>query len=76
MGESGGMKRNIEGFHQAARKINDRINNVGDLWRDSNYASLQKQMGKLSKASRAVIEGGERTCASIDKFFSIANERI
>jgi len=76
MSESANLKRNIEGFQQNTRKMGDRINNASDIWKDSNYSSLQKQMGELAKASKSVIENGERACASIDKFFNIASERI
>ena len=76
MGESANIKRNIESFKAASMKIGDRINKAGDIWKDSSYASLQKQMGELAKASKSVIENGERTCGSIDKFFAIAKENI
>jgi len=76
MGRSANLKRNIDGFRLSAKKVSESINKVGDIWKDSNYASLQKQMGELAKASKAVIENGERTCASADKFFEIASEKI
>ena len=60
----------------STRKISEKINSVGDLWRDSNYASLQKQIGELAQNSKTVIEGGDRACSSIDKFFQIAEEDV
>ena len=76
MGESSNLRRNIESFKAASMKIGDQVNNVSGIWRDSNFASLQKQMGELAKASRSIMENGERTCRSIDKFFAIANENV
>ena len=76
MSESTNLRRNIESFKAASMKIGDKINGVGDIWRDSNYAALQKQMGELAKASKSVIENGEKTCVCIDKFFTIANEKV
>jgi len=76
MSESANLKRNIDSFRLSAKKVSDKINNTGDIWKDKNYSALQKQMGELAKASKSVIDNGERTCASADKFFAIANERI
>ena len=70
------LKENIEAFCFAAKKVSEKINEAGDIWRDSNYASLQKQMGELAKSSKAVIESGERTCESADKFFAIAYKNV
>jgi len=76
MSESANLKRHIDGFRLSAVLVGDKINNVGDVWKDNNYAALQKQIGELAKASKSVIENGERACVSIDKFFAIANEKI
>jgi len=76
MSESANLKRNINSFRLSAKKVSDKINNTGDIWKDKNYSALQKQMGELAKVSKSVIDNGERTCASTDKFFAIANERI
>ena len=76
MSHSANLKVNIENFKTASMKISNKINNVGDIWKDSNYAALQKQIGNPAKASKSVIENGEKTCISIDKFFTVANEKI
>ena len=76
MSESASLKRNIDDFRLSTKKISERISAAGEIWKDSNYASLQKQIGELAKSSRTVIENGEKTCAGIDKFFDIANEQI
>ena len=76
MAESAGIKRNIDDFRLSTRKISEKINEAGDIWRDSNYSSLHRQIGELAKASKSVIESGDRTCTSIDKFFDISGERI
>ena len=73
-GESSALRKELEGFKLSTGKISDRINGVGDIWKDSNYASLQKQIGELAKKSRMVIESGERICSDTDKFFAIAAE--
>ena len=75
-GESLALRRELEGFKSSTGKISEKINGVGDIWRDSNYASLQKQISELAKKSRTVIDSGDRVCSSIDKFFSIAAEEV
>ena len=70
------LQRELEGFKLSTGKISEKINGVGDIWKDRNYASLQTQIGELAKKSRTVIENGERACSSIDKFFAIAAEKI
>ena len=75
-GESSRMQRELEGFKLAARRISEKINGAGDIWRDDKYAALQSQIGELAKNSKAVIENGERACSGIDKFFSIAAEEV
>lgn len=76
MSESANLKRNIDSFRLSTKKISERISGVGDIWRDNNYSSLQKQMGELARASKSVIESGDKTCTSVDKFFDIVSEKI
>ena len=75
-GDSTALRRELEGFKLSTGKISERINGVGDIWRDSNYASLQVQVSELAKKSKTVIENGDRVCSSADKFFSIAAEEV
>ena len=70
------IKREIESFKASTAKISEKLNNVGDMWTDQNYASLSKQVQELAKQSKIVIESGERACTNIDKFFSIAGEDV
>ena len=76
MSESSVIRRSIDDFRLSTIRVSDRINDAGDIWKDSKYISLHRQMGELAKASKAVIESGDRTCKSIDNFTVIANERI
>ena len=73
---SSGLRREIEGFKLSTGKISEKLNNVSDIWKDSNYSSLQTQIGELAKNSKTVIENGERACSSIDKFYAIAAEEV
>ena len=75
MGESASLRRNIKDFRNYTDKIAKKISGAGDIWRDRNYALLQKQMGNLQKASKSVINSGVDTGKYVDKFFSIANEK-
>jgi len=75
-GESSALRREIENFKLSTGKISEKINGAGDIWRDSNYASLQAQIGELAKKSRTVIENSDKACSSIEKFFSIAAEEV
>jgi len=72
--KSSSLRRELEGFKLSAGRISEKINGVGGIWRDNNYASLQTQVGELAKKSKMVIESGERVCFGIDKFFTIAAE--
>ena len=73
---SSNIKKYLDNFRLSTRKISERVGRVGDIWRDDNYSALQTQMGELARASKSVIESGDRACTSIDKFFDIANEKI
>ncbi len=75
-GESLQLRKEIERFKLSTMKISEKINSVSDIWRDNNYASLQAQIGELAKNSKTVVESGEKTCSSIDKFFEIAAEKV
>jgi hypothetical protein len=75
-GESAKLRREIEGFKQSTAKLSTKINEAGSVWKDANYATLSSQIGELAKSSRTVIESGEKTCSSIDKFFTTAAEDI
>jgi hypothetical protein len=66
----------MDSFRLSAKKVGERINNVGDIWSDNSFVSLQKSMSELAKSSKLVIENGDRACASVDKFFTIASEKI
>jgi hypothetical protein len=76
MGESDNLKKNIDTFRLSAKRVAEKINNIGDIWNDNSYVALRKTMGDIAKASKSVIEHGDRTCGSTDKFFAIANEKI
>ena len=76
MGESANLRRNIKDFRNSTEKIAKKISGVGDIWKDRNYASLQKQMGALQKSAKSVIKGGENTGKYVDMFFGIAGEKI
>ena len=75
-GESSALRRELEGFKSSTGKISEKINGVGDIWKDNNYASLQVQIGELAKKVKIVIENGDRACSSIDRFFSIVEEDV
>jgi len=73
---SSNLRREIEGFKLSTGKVSEKLNNVGDIWQDSNYTSLQAQIGELAKNSKIVIENGKRACSSIDKFYAISAEEV
>ena len=70
------LKGELEGFRYSTGRVSDRINGVGEIWQDSNYVSLQTQIGELARNSKTVIESGDRACRSIDRFFVIAAEEV
>jgi hypothetical protein len=70
------LRRELESFKLSTGKVSEKLNNVSDIWKDSNYASLQNQIGELAKNSKTVIESGEKACSSIDKFFAISAEVV
>ena len=73
---SSALRNELEVFRLSTGRLSRSINGVGDIWKDNNYASLQVQISELAKKSKTVIESGDRTCSSIDKFFSIAAEEV
>ena len=75
-GESSNLRRELEGFKQSTARLSGKINGVSDIWKDSNYAALQTQIGELAKSTRTVIDSGEKLCVCIDKFFTIAAEKV
>ena len=70
------LRKELDSFKLSTARISEKINGANDIWRDSNYASLQTQIGELAKKSRTVIERGERACSCIDNFFAIAAEEV
>ena len=74
--KSSALRKELESFKLSTSKISEKLNGVSDIWQDSNYASLQTQISELAKASRTVIESGERVCINADKFFKIAAEEV
>ena len=74
--KSSALKKELDSFRLSTMKISSGINGVSDIWNDGNYASLQTQIGELAKTSKMVIESGEKTCSSADKFFAIAAEEV
>jgi len=76
MDNSSVLRKEIEGFKLSTGIISEKLNGVSDIWRDSNYSSLQTQIVELANKSKTVIESGERTCSNTDKFFAIAAEKV
>ena len=75
-GESSKFRRELEGFKQSTAKLSGQINSVGDIWRDGKYDALKTRIGELAKNSSTVIKSGDEACRAIDKFFTIAAEKI
>ena len=73
---SSALRKELESFRLSTIKLGENINSVSNLWKDSNYNSLHAKISELAKASKTVIESGERTCQSVDKFFNIAAEIV
>jgi len=73
---SSAIRKELDGFRLSTGKISEKINGVSEVWKDSNYASLQAQIGELAKKSKAVIEYSEKACSSINRFFAIVEEKV
>ena len=74
--DTSGLKREIESFKQSTSRLSDKINSVGEIWQDANFASLQAQISELAKASRSVVEIGDTVSKNAERFFAITKESV
>lgn len=69
------IRKDLQEFQAAVRKLSDGVGKASALWADAKFAELSVSVSKVAVQSKDLMVSGERCCSSIDRFNSIAAER-
>lgn len=68
------IKRDIEDFQRAVKKLSAGIGKASSLWKDAKFSELSSSVGEIAYMSKDIIVTGEQCCHSIEKLNKIAAE--
>ena len=68
------LRKDIEQFQAAVKKLSIGISKASSLWKDQNYYALSSSISELASQSKDVLVSGDKCCNLIDKFDKIASE--
>ena len=63
----------LQEFQNSLKNLSDTITAARVLWKDENYAKLSRSVIEVANMSRAVVEAGERSQRSVNRFYDIAS---
>ena len=69
------IRKDLQEFQAAFKKLSDGIGRASSLWSDSKYSELSSSVGSVAAQSKNLMVAGDRCCATIDKFDKIAAEK-
>ena len=69
------VKKDIDLFQGYVQKMSSKIQSTSIQWNDEQYKSLMVGMTCIAQQSKDVLITGDKFCESVDKFFTISNEK-
>ena len=63
----------LQEFQNSLKNLSATITAARVLWNDENYAKLSQSVIEVANMSRAVVEAGERSQRSVNRFYDIAS---
>lgn len=69
------IRKDLQEFQAAVKKLGDGIGRASSLWSDAKYSELSSSVSGVAAQSKNLMVAGDRCCSSIDKFDKIAAEK-
>ncbi len=69
------IKKDLQDFQTAVKKLSDGISRAGSLWSDAKFSELSSSVGRVATQSKDLMVSGDKCCSSIDRFNKIAAEK-
>lgn len=69
------IKKEIEIFQSAVKKLSNSIGRASSLWKDDKFSELSSSVREIASQSKEIIVMGDRCCSSIAKFEKITSEK-
>lgn len=69
------IKQEMQSFEASVKRLSAGVGQASVLWRDEKYSELSASVSEIASQSRDVLVSGQRCCASVEKFISIAGEK-
>ncbi|MCM1233330.1 MAG: hypothetical protein NC489_24700 [Ruminococcus flavefaciens] len=69
------IKKDLQDFQTAVKKLSDGIGRAGSLWSDAKFSELSSSVGMVATQSKDLMVSGDKCCSSIDRFDMIAAEK-
>ena len=70
------IRSDLSSFQMSIQRLSSGIKCAASLWRDPKYSELAAEISQIANESRLVLVVGDKSCASIEKFFKIASEEF
>lgn len=69
------VKKDMDIFQKAVKKLSNEIGKASTIWGDSKFSELSSCVSTIANMSKNVIVTGNNSCHSIDKFIKISEEK-
>ncbi len=69
------IKKDLQEFQTAVKRLSEKIGQAASLWGDSKFSELNSSVGRVATQSKEVMVSGDRCCSAIDRFEKIATEK-
>lgn len=68
------VERDISDFRELVGRLNRRINDAGDLWKDEKYRELRDSISHMASDSRRIFAQSEQCDSALRRFMTICGE--
>jgi hypothetical protein len=75
MADESALKKHLEDFQKAVKKLGDSVNKSGVEWNDAQFISLSNSIKGVAASSKQVLVFGNQCSSAIKRFNAIESER-
>lgn len=69
------IRKELQAFQASIKSLSASVSQASSLWRDEKFSELSSSVSEIANQSRDVMVAGDRCCASIERFLTIAAEK-
>lgn len=69
------LKRQMEDFQKAVKRLGDTVNKSGVDWHDAQFVSLLNSIKSVAASSKQVLIIGSQCSSAVKRFIAIESEK-